>query len=59
MIMSESENVFSTLSARNTIVSFKGAGGVSICPIMEMGFIVLFERGQLDLPIAFYLIKKY
>ena len=37
----------------------KGAGGVSICPIMEMGFIVFFERGEWDLPTAFYRIKKY
>ena len=29
-----------------TIIHLKGAGGVSICPIMEMGFIVFFERGE-------------
>ena len=37
----------------------KGAGGVSIWTIMEIGFIVFFERGEWDLPTAFYLIKKY
>ena len=37
----------------------KGAGGgVLICPIMKMGFIVIFERGEWDLPTAFYLIRN-
>ena len=37
----------------------RGPGGVFIWPIMEIDFIVFSDRGEWDLPAAFYLIKKF